>query len=68
MAGSRREVVGRALKALSQEGAVRLERGQIHVLDRAALERPRLNVTQVTVAARTGPQYVSEPPGGVDLQ
>jgi CRP/FNR family transcriptional regulator len=39
MAGSRREVVGRALKALSQEGAVRLERGKIHVLDRAALER-----------------------------
>src|SRR5205085_11813429 len=27
MAGSRREVVGRALKALSQEGAVKLERG-----------------------------------------
>jgi CRP-like cAMP-binding protein len=39
MAGSRREVVGRALKALSQEGAVRLERGKIHVRDRAALER-----------------------------
>jgi CRP/FNR family transcriptional regulator len=39
MAGSRREVVGRALKALSQEGAVRLERGKIHVVDRDALER-----------------------------
>jgi CRP-like cAMP-binding protein len=39
MAGSRREVVGRALKALSQEGAVKLERGRIHVLDRTALER-----------------------------
>ncbi|HET6320361.1 MAG TPA: Crp/Fnr family transcriptional regulator [Chloroflexota bacterium] len=39
MAGSRREVVGRALKALSQEGAVRLERGKIHVRDRDALER-----------------------------
>jgi CRP/FNR family transcriptional regulator len=39
MAGSRREVVGRALKALSQEGAVRLERGRIHVRDREALER-----------------------------
>ena len=39
MAGSRREVVGRALKALSQEGAVRLERGRIHVLDRKTLER-----------------------------
>jgi len=38
MAGSRREVVGRALKALSQDGAVKLERGRIHVLDRAALE------------------------------
>jgi CRP-like cAMP-binding protein len=37
MAGSRREVVGRALKALSQDGAVRLERGRIHVCDREAL-------------------------------
>lgn len=39
MAGSRREVVGRALKALSQEGAIKLERGRIHVLDRQTLER-----------------------------
>jgi CRP-like cAMP-binding protein len=39
MAGSRREVVGRALKALSQEGAVKLERGRIHVTDGAALKR-----------------------------
>jgi CRP/FNR family transcriptional regulator len=39
MAGSRREVVGRALKALSAEGAVRLSRGRIHVLDRSVLER-----------------------------
>ena len=39
MAGSRREVVGRALKALSAEGAVRLERGRIHVCDRKVLER-----------------------------
>jgi CRP-like cAMP-binding protein len=39
MAGSRREVVGRALKALSQEGAIRLQRGRIHVMDRTALER-----------------------------
>ncbi|MBV9325734.1 MAG: Crp/Fnr family transcriptional regulator [Chloroflexi bacterium] len=39
MAGSRREVVGRALKALSQSGAVRLERGKIHVRDRAVLEQ-----------------------------
>jgi CRP/FNR family transcriptional regulator len=38
MAGSRREVVGRALKALSQDGAVKLERGRIHVRDRQALE------------------------------
>ncbi len=38
MAGSRREVVGRALKSLSQDGAIRLERGRIHVLDRAQLE------------------------------
>src|SRR5438105_4737272 len=39
MAGSRREVIGRALKALSQEGAIKLERGRIHVKDRQALER-----------------------------
>jgi CRP/FNR family transcriptional regulator len=39
MAGSRREVVGRALKALSQEGAVKLERGRIHVTDRRTLEQ-----------------------------
>jgi CRP/FNR family transcriptional regulator len=39
MAGSRREVVGRALKALSLEGAVKLERGRIHVCNRQALER-----------------------------
>ena len=45
MAGSRREVVGRALKALSQEGAVRLERGRIHVVDRDALERLAWSVT-----------------------
>ena len=39
MAGSRREVVGRALKAMSAAGAVRVERGRIHILDRLALER-----------------------------
>ncbi|HEY0582145.1 MAG TPA: Crp/Fnr family transcriptional regulator [Chloroflexota bacterium] len=39
MAGSRREVVGRALKALSQDGAIKLERGRIHVCDEAALKR-----------------------------
>jgi CRP/FNR family transcriptional regulator len=45
MAGSRREVIGRALKTLSQEGAVRLERGRIHVEDRDALERLAWSVT-----------------------
>ena len=39
MAGSRREVVGRALKALSQDGAIRLERGRVHVQNRGLLER-----------------------------
>ena len=39
MAGSRREVVGRALKALSQDGTIRLARGRIHVCDAKALER-----------------------------
>jgi CRP/FNR family transcriptional regulator len=39
MAGSRREVVGRALKALSQDGAIQLERGRIHVCNRRLLER-----------------------------
>lgn len=39
MAGSRREVIGRALKTMSQEGAVKIERGRIHVLDRKVLER-----------------------------
>jgi CRP-like cAMP-binding protein len=39
MAGSRREVVGRALKALSQEGAIKLARGRIHVQNRTTLER-----------------------------
>ena len=38
MAGSRREVVGRALKALSLDSAIKLERGRIHVKDRQALE------------------------------
>jgi len=39
MAGTRREVVGRALKALNQEGVIRLARGRIHVVDAKALER-----------------------------
>jgi CRP-like cAMP-binding protein len=38
MAGSRREVVGRALKNLSQDGIIRLERGRIHVCDPKTLE------------------------------
>ncbi|HLB29245.1 MAG TPA: helix-turn-helix domain-containing protein, partial [Dehalococcoidia bacterium] len=37
MAGTAREVVGRALKALEERGAIRLERGRILVLDRRAL-------------------------------
>jgi CRP-like cAMP-binding protein len=39
MAGSRREVVGRALKTLKQDGVIRLERGRVHIQDRGALER-----------------------------
>jgi CRP/FNR family transcriptional regulator len=39
MAGSRREVVGRALKTLSQDGTIGLARGRIHVCDPKALER-----------------------------
>ncbi|MBI4492975.1 MAG: Crp/Fnr family transcriptional regulator [Chloroflexi bacterium] len=39
MAASRREVVGRALRSLEQEGAIRLSRGKIRVLDREQLER-----------------------------
>lgn len=39
MAGSRREVVGRALKALHQEGAIRVERGRVYVRDRELLQR-----------------------------
>lgn len=39
MAASRREVVGRALRALEQEGAIHLSRGRIRVLKPEALER-----------------------------
>ncbi len=39
MTGSVREVVQRALKALEQDGAIRMGRGRIAVLDPAALER-----------------------------
>lgn len=38
MAGTAREMVGRALKALEQQGAIRLERGRIVIVDREALE------------------------------
>jgi CRP/FNR family transcriptional regulator len=37
MAGSRREVVGRALKTLKQDGIITLERGRIQVRDRQRL-------------------------------
>jgi CRP/FNR family transcriptional regulator len=39
MTGSVREVVQRALKALERDGAIRLERARVVVLDPAALER-----------------------------
>lgn len=39
LAGTAREVVARTLKEFVRIGAVRLERGRIHVMDRAALER-----------------------------
>ncbi|MCL5958495.1 MAG: Crp/Fnr family transcriptional regulator [Chloroflexi bacterium] len=38
MAGTAREMVGRALKALEQQGAIKLERGRIVIVDREALE------------------------------
>lgn len=37
MAGTAREVAGRALKALEQQGAIRIERGRIVILDRPLL-------------------------------
>lgn len=37
--GTAREVISRILKQFEQEGLVRLERGAIHVLDRAGLAR-----------------------------
>ena len=37
MAGTAREVAGRALKALEPQGAVRIERGRIVVADRQRL-------------------------------
>jgi CRP-like cAMP-binding protein len=39
MAGTAREVVGRSLKALEEEGAIRLERHRIVVTDRDALQQ-----------------------------
>jgi CRP/FNR family transcriptional regulator len=39
MAGTAREMVGRALKSLEQAGAIRVERGRIVILDKDALER-----------------------------
>jgi len=38
MAGTAREVVGRALKALEQDGIIRMDRGRIVILDRRRLE------------------------------
>ena len=37
MAGTAREVAGRALKALEQQGGIRIERGRIVVVDRQQL-------------------------------
>jgi CRP-like cAMP-binding protein len=39
MAGTAREMVGRALKGLEQAGAIKMERGRIVILDKEALER-----------------------------
>ena len=39
MTGSVREVVQRALKALERDGAIRMERARIRVLDPKTLER-----------------------------
>lgn len=39
MAGTAREMVGRALKTLEQAGAIKMERGRIVILDRKMLER-----------------------------
>ena len=37
MAGTAREVAGRALKALEQQGAIRIGRGRIVIIDRERL-------------------------------
>ena len=38
MAGSAREVVARSLKALEEEGVIRLERHRVVITDKNALE------------------------------
>lgn len=38
MAGTAREVVGRSLKALEEQGAVRLDRHRIVITDKEALK------------------------------
>jgi CRP/FNR family transcriptional regulator len=39
MAGTAREMVGRALKGLEQAGAIRMERGRIVIVNMGTLER-----------------------------
>jgi CRP/FNR family transcriptional regulator len=39
MAGTAREVVGRSLKALQEEGVIKLDRHRIIITDRAALQK-----------------------------
>jgi CRP-like cAMP-binding protein len=38
LAGTRRELIGRALKTLSQKGAIAVNRGHITILDRSKLQ------------------------------
>jgi CRP/FNR family transcriptional regulator len=37
MAGTAREIAGRSIKALEQQGAIRIERGRIVIVDRERL-------------------------------
>ena len=39
MAGTAREVVGRSLKALEEEGAIKVDRNRIVITDKEALKR-----------------------------
>jgi hypothetical protein len=39
MAGTAREVVGRSLKALEEEGAIKLDRHRIIITDKEALQK-----------------------------